>query len=153
MIERNLDKLKIIDLRAKGNVLRLVLGKKKLKGYYGDDWNDKPYQRNAGEVYSEFIECYLDLAFNFDTTILLPEVDMDLCKDDFVAHKAPCCLIIPKIFPNYYTFTYALEKREESQQDTSIIPIYYNDNPLDILSKAVKYNGFICSQIVPKEVD
>ena len=25
--------------------------------FYGDDWNDYPYEHNAGKVYDEFINC------------------------------------------------------------------------------------------------
>ena len=47
--------MKIIDFDKKGNVVRFYLGKDDLNDYWGDDWNDVPYEHNAGTVYDEFI--------------------------------------------------------------------------------------------------
>ena len=46
--------LKIIDFEKKGNVVRFYYGKDSLKEWYGDDWDDRPYEHNAGEVYHRF---------------------------------------------------------------------------------------------------
>ena len=78
--------MKIIDFEKKGNVVRFYLGEqtenwgwtnpeykdytgktptwlKPSDRYYGDDWDDKPYEHNAGTVYGEFIKGYKDIAF------------------------------------------------------------------------------------------
>ena len=70
---------KIIDFEVKGNVVRFYLGNKTdewgwtnknykdrngntpdwLKPndtYYGDDWDDVPYEHNAGLVYDKFVK-------------------------------------------------------------------------------------------------
>ena len=44
--------MKIIDFECTGNVVRFYLGKDNEKDYHGDDWNDTPYECNAGTVYS-----------------------------------------------------------------------------------------------------
>jgi len=54
----------LIDFEKKGNVIRLYIGKN--GGQWGDDWNDKPYEHNAGRVYDEFIEGYCDIVVDFD---------------------------------------------------------------------------------------
>ena len=37
--------MKIIDWDRKGNVLRLYLGEDRLEDWWGDDWDDRPYER------------------------------------------------------------------------------------------------------------
>lgn len=79
--------MKIIDVGSKGNVLRVYFGEDSLgKNYYGDDWDDKPYESNAGEVYDKFISAYIDIYVPYpynvreacDTFYNSP-----FCKDDF----------------------------------------------------------------------
>ena len=113
--------MKIIDFEKKGNVVRFYLGEKTedwgwtrsdytincktpdwLKpsdSYYGDDWDDRPYEHNAGQVYAEFIKGYKDIAFNFDDLVLEPccgTYNSSWCKDDMVARKVPCIIVVPK---------------------------------------------------------
>lgn len=45
--------MKIIDFERKGNLVRFYLGDDDLEEWYGDDWNDTPYEHNAGQVYDE----------------------------------------------------------------------------------------------------
>ena len=113
--------MKIIDFEKKGNVVRFYLGEKtedwgwtrpdytingKTPGwlkpsdsYYGDDWDDRPYEHNAGQVYEEFIKGYKDIAFDFDDLVLEPccgAYNSSWCKDDMVARKVPCIIAVPK---------------------------------------------------------
>ena len=44
-------------------MVRFYLGKDTLEKYYGDDWNDTPYECNAGTVYDEYISGTADLVF------------------------------------------------------------------------------------------
>lgn len=115
--------MKIIDFKKKGNVVRFYLGEKTedwgwtrpdytrngttpdwLKPsdrYYGDDWDDRPYEHNAGQVYEEFIKGYKDIAFDFDDLVLEPadgtwNCISYWCKDDMVAKKVPCIIVVPK---------------------------------------------------------
>lgn len=116
--------MKIIDFKKKGNIVRFYLGEKtedwgwtrsdytRKDGstpdwlrpsdtYYGDDWNDRPYEHNAGYVYEEFIKGYKDIAFDFDDLVLEPcegawHGNSRWCKYDMVDRKVPCIIIIPK---------------------------------------------------------
>lgn len=131
--------MQIIDFEKKGNVVRFYLGEKtsewgwtrsdykqlhngQLKTpdwlkpsdiYYGDDWDDRPYEHNAGKVYSEFIKGYVDVAFDFDDLVLEP-CDGDFynsayCKEDMVNRIVPCIIVVPKsiVKDNWSTdFTY-----------------------------------------------
>jgi len=56
--------MEIIDFEKKGNVIRFYLGENGKQ--YGDDWDDVPYEHNAGKVYDEFIKGYCDIAVDFD---------------------------------------------------------------------------------------
>lgn len=56
--------MNIIDIQAKGNVLRFYLGENGTQT--GDDWNDVPYEHNAGKVYDEFIQDTYDIVLPFE---------------------------------------------------------------------------------------
>lgn len=115
--------MKIIDFEKKGNVVRFYLGEKTddwgwtrpdyirngatpdwLKpsdSYYGDDWNDRPYEHNAGQVYEEFIKGHKDIAFDFDDLVLEPadgtwDRNSHWSKEDMIARKVPCIIAVPK---------------------------------------------------------
>jgi len=59
-------KNEIIDFERKGNLIRLYLGKNGKQ--WGDDWDDVPYEHNAGRVYKEFVNriCDIVVDFNYD---------------------------------------------------------------------------------------
>lgn len=81
--------MKIIDIERKGNVLRLYLGEDDLEDWWGDDWDDVPYEHNAETVYDKFVSQTVDIAFPFDYKIHEPQDDWHykgnspFCKDDF----------------------------------------------------------------------
>jgi hypothetical protein len=93
--------MKIIDFERKGNVVRFYLGEDNLAGWYGDDWNDAPYEHNAGLVYDEYIKGTKDIAFPFDTLVLEPQDDWHncgnsaYCKNDMIARRVPCLIVVP----------------------------------------------------------
>lgn len=91
--------MKIIDFARKGNVVRFYLGANDLKEWYGDDWNDYPYDCNAGEVYERFVSGYTDISFAFDLLVLEPcdgAFNVSVSKDDMVARNVPCLIVVPK---------------------------------------------------------
>ena len=114
--------MKIIDFKRKGNVIRFFLGEKTkdwgwtrpdykdytgktpdwLKPsdiYYGDDWNDRPYEHNAGQVYDKFIKGHIDVNCKYDDLVLEPcsgELNSSYSKDDMRDRKVPCIIIVPK---------------------------------------------------------
>lgn len=89
---------KIIDFRKKGNVVRFYLGRDDLEDWGGDDWNDSPYQYNAGEVYLEYISSYMDVVFPFNWQVLEPADSYDgleWCKNDMKDKAVPCIVAHP----------------------------------------------------------
>ncbi len=90
--------MKIIDFKKKGNVVRFYLGDDSLTGWYGDDWNDAPYEHNAGTVYDRFVSGRRDIAFPFDSLVIEPcegALNSEWCKDDMKDRKVPCIIVVP----------------------------------------------------------
>lgn len=94
--------MKIIDWKAKGNVVRYFLGADDLDEWYGDDWDDAPYEHNAEEVYDQFVKGYMDVAYPFDTVVLEPcdgEWNSPWCKDDMIARRVPIIITNDTVDP------------------------------------------------------
>ena len=91
--------MKIIDFEPKGNAIRFYLGDDECNDYWGDDWNDRPYEHNAGIVYDRFIKSTADVFVDLDLAVLVPEDDWNyggnspFSKEDFKNRIAPCVVI------------------------------------------------------------
>ena len=91
--------MKIIDFEKKGNVVRFYLGANGLKEWWGDDWDDAPYDCNAGRVYDEYVSGHRDIAFPFDCLVIEPcegVCNCKFCKEDMIARRVPCIIVVPK---------------------------------------------------------
>lgn len=89
----------IIDFEKKGNTVRFYLGKNGKQ--YGDDWNDRPYEHNAGKVYDEFIKEFKDITFPFESFVLEPSDGIDnsiWSKEDMIKRKVPCIIVLHEEF-------------------------------------------------------
>lgn len=95
--------MKIIDFEKRGNVVRFYLGEDNLTDYWGDDWDDAPYELNAGIVYDEYVSQYVDYAFPIDYLTLEPKDNWrwrnnsPYTKQDMKEGKAACLLIVNPI--------------------------------------------------------
>ena len=85
------DNLEIIDFERKGNLVRLYLGQNGKQT--GDDWNDRPYECNAGKVYDEFVQDYIDIVFHWDYDIIEPE-GFNVSKEDMRSRKVAAFKIV-----------------------------------------------------------
>lgn len=84
----------VIDVETKGNVIRFYIGENGKQ--WGDDWNDAPYEHNAGTVYSEYVERTVDVAIPFDLYVSEPadgQLNSEWCKQDMIDRKVHCLLI------------------------------------------------------------
>ncbi len=123
----NKEFLKIIDFDRTANGILLYLGKSTCNEYYGDDWNDVPYEHNAGIVYDRYITTTTELHASLDLQVLLPEDDYGylgnspFCKDVFRDREVPF-MIITKNDNWNYKYSDALE--ENNNEDRFF---YFND--------------------------
>lgn len=86
--------MKILDFECFGNIVKLYLGET-VNGIYGDDWNDIPYEHNAGTVYDKFYTDTVEIAFPLSTQVYEPCFGYDnspYCKNDFLFRKVPFLL-------------------------------------------------------------
>ena len=131
----------IIDWARKGNVVRFYLGSetdgwgwlnpddeeaKELFKYdkesmeaslgrkpYGDDWDDAPYESNAGPVYDRFVKGHKDVAFGYDTIVLEPSdgvLNSKYSKEGLQDGNAPIIIAIePKALKDLGARLYEIE--------------------------------------------
>lgn len=91
--------MKIIGWERKGNVVRFALGEDDLDYWSGDDWNATPYEHNAVSTPLFSVEEYVDIAFDYDVSVLEAQDDWHyhgnspFCMDDFKDRKAPILVI------------------------------------------------------------
>lgn len=129
--------MKIIDFEKKGNVVRFYLGKDDCDNYWGDDWNDEPYEYNAGSVYDEYIKGYLDVAFNFNYYVFEPCDDwkndrLYFSKEDMKENKIPCIVAVPEELIGCSNDRYIEWIGSNSEK---IVKFYFNDK-LDKIYKS-----------------
>lgn len=88
--------MKIIDMERKGLLLRLHLGVDDLDTWWGDDWNDTPYDCNAGVVYDRFVSETMDIVLPWDTAVLEPSdigLNCGWSRDDMRHRLVPMLLV------------------------------------------------------------
>lgn len=93
--------MKIIDWNRQGNVIRLLLAPDALDDWSGDDWNDRPYEHNAGEVSDRYVTHTQDVAVPLDLEVMEPADDWRAggnshwSKDDMKARRIPMLVVAP----------------------------------------------------------
>lgn len=126
----------IIDFKTKGNVIRFYLGKNGEQ--HGDDWDDRPYECNAGTVYDEFVGDIVDLFVSFDCAVLQPSdgwnTNSRYCKEDMRDRNIPCIIIVPpEVNDDYYDDDFA-----HWVGSYNVIKIYFGDDIDDVTKKIGK---------------
>ena len=101
--------LKLIDFEKKCNQLRLFFGNEKP---WGDDWDDAPYQHNAGRVYDRFIKDTAVLSFYYDDIVYEPADDYsfpDVSKEAMLRKTVPAFVVLPVKYrdPDSYWNSYS----------------------------------------------
>lgn len=138
----------LIDFEKKGNVIRLYFGED--DQYWGDDWNDAPYEHNAGQVYDKFVKCYIEYAFPLNYFITEPADDYHYrgnspySKQSMRDEKCPC-LIITKDDENYselflsYSILLSGEDKEIRRENPQTLMLYFNteEDKVDSLIKNI----------------
>jgi hypothetical protein len=115
----------IIDFVKRGNQVRFYLGKNGEQ--WGDDWDDAPFEYNAGKVYSKFIEGNKVIAFEFDDLVVDPTYGMPnsvYSKNDMINRSVPCIVAIRESRRNRYGY----DTFEDVIADKESIKIYFGDD-------------------------
>lgn len=128
--------MKILDFELFGNIVKLYLGET-VEGIFGDDWNDTPYEHNAGCVYDKFYTKTVELAFPLSITVFEPcygYSNSPYCKNDMLFRKIPC-LVFGEVIDSwqYENFDELLEKVP------TLNKLYIGDNWNDVLVKYCKF--------------
>lgn len=92
-----MDKYKLLDFERKGNVVRFYLGSVDCDDYWGDDWNDAPYEHNAGRVYSSYVVGVVDVAFKYDVIVVEPcdgTINSSWSKKDMQSQRVPMLCVL-----------------------------------------------------------
>lgn len=120
--------MKIIDFEKRGNVIRFYFGKDDCEDYWGDDWNDCPYEHNAERVYSEYIEEYIDVAVDMDYHVMEPADDWrynnntPFSKEDMKKRSVPCIIVVPN------DDSYVSEEFNRYAVSDNVDKIYFGDS-------------------------
>lgn len=117
--------LKIIDFVKEGNLVKFYLGGVDCQDYWGDDWNDRPYDCNAGEVYDQFVKAEMDIVFPSDYNVCEPcdsyASRVWYSKEDMKNRCVPC-IVAHKVTNNWMEDTF---ERIVVLEDTA--KFYFND--------------------------
>lgn len=103
--------LKLIDVATKGNLVRLYFGEYDEKTDtwagaaagglpHGDDWDDAPYEDNAGKVYDRFIKRIMDVFVKWEYEVTEPFAGHHFSREELFSMKAPFLSIVTN--PDYW---------------------------------------------------
>lgn len=127
----------LIDFQKVGNVARLFLGND--KNYTGDDWNDRPYDANAGRVYDRYILGTVEMMIPFEYSLLEPKEPEYLpscswCMDDMKERKCPALVV----YKNKDLSWNREDNFNKAVMDDNSVKIYLGDDLADIKSALYK---------------
>lgn len=132
--------MKIIDFEKKGNQVRFYVGKDETNDYWGDDWNDSPYEHNAGSVYKEYAIGYFDKVFDFDDIVMEPcdgYTNSSWSKEDMKKGLVPCiCVLKEKDIDDVYVY-----KFDDISSNKNVIRYYFNDKVNEKTEKIKYYSS------------
>lgn len=141
--------MKLIDFDRYGNVVRFYIGENDLMDWYGDDWNDRPYEHNAGAVYDEYVAGYFDVAWDANFIVTEP-ADENMSKDDMKAQRAPMIVVTPL---DKDTYRWEYNYRSMIGDKTSM-KFYMGDDFKFVKNYIVASNGVVlCEHIKKLEPD
>ena len=132
----------LIDFEKKGNVIRLYFGED--EDYWGDDWNDKPYEHNAGTVSPRFVESVTEYAFPTTFSVIEPaddwhyEYKSPFSKEDMKNGKCPCIIVLNQDNDNYMDPCYS---EYMGSRSINVLRIYFNTEKEDLCSHIEHFGG------------
>lgn len=127
--------MKIIDFYLYGNIIKLYLGTDDLKDWWGDDWDDAPYEHNAGTVYSEYVSETVQVALPLQYTLWEPcrfpwvGINSPYSKQDMINRKIP--------------FLHVIRYVDSDVDRVSCAELYFGDNYDSTLSCLTSLGGVL----------
>ena len=140
-------KMKVIDFDKRGNVIRLYFGEDEETEYWGDDYDDAPYEHNAGRVYGRYIKQVADFAFPFECEVMEPADDWNyrgnspFSKQDMKRRIAPCLIVVKGID----SWDICFSKYCASNDREHVLPIYFEDRFKQIVDNIKSFGGIAMS--------
>ena len=119
--------MKIIDFELKGNQVLFYLGADNCNNYWGDDWDDRPYEHNAERVYGEFVIGTFVKTFDFHDVVMEPcsgEHNSNYSKEDMIKRRVPCICVLPKEYKDKDTWYYSFSDISNNEKT---IKFYFGD--------------------------
>lgn len=132
--------LKLIDMDRTSSGFKAFFGKKDCTDYWGDDWNDKPYEHNAGEVYDEFVERTVDFNIPFGCRAYMPcdgEYNSRWSKEDFKNMVTPILIVVPKSIADKEMYAWSNDDYKSWVGTKGVVRFYLEDSKEDFIKKLV----------------
>lgn len=127
--------MKIIDFTRKGNVVKFYLGNDDCEDYWGDDWDDVPYEHNAGAVYDEYVTSACEVAFSTRFVVMEPQNDWHnsgnstWSKGDMKKRIIPCIIaVLVDELDDDWQYEDCFDTFAATEDNDRIIKFYFGDN-------------------------
>lgn len=127
--------MKIIDFEKEGNVVRFFYGDDDCQDYWGDDWDDVPYEHNAEMVCERYVKGYIDIALNMNHIVLEPSQSIacfnsPYSKQDMKDRMIPCILVgtINDLDDIIYSPKNHYASYKEIAMDSRIKKVFFGDD-------------------------
>lgn len=132
-----LSHVKLIDFELIGTqFIRLYTGLISLEDWYGDDWDDTPYEHNAGSVYSECVVYIIDIALPNYCEAHEPcegHLNSPYCKNDMKSNAIPMFVVCR--LDTEYIIEYKGMTFEQVISNKNSLPIYMKDTAYKTILK------------------
>lgn len=132
---------KIIDFEIRGCAIKLYIGE--CDDWGGDDWDDAPYEHNAGTVYDRYVTEEIVLHLKYDGCYIYEPSDCSglnsrYSKDDMKAHRVPMFVVLPETeHDSCYWYTY--EDFYSAACNENSILVYMGDDLKSVVESLEDY--------------
>lgn len=126
------DVMQIIDFKRKGNLVRFYLGDVNDNGFWGNGWNERPYEAQSNNsVYDKYIKGVRDIVFPFDAIVCEPSDGHKFSrrsKRDMKGRRCPCIVVMmPDAFDkDEYSWVY-IDDFDLCAGDGRSVKFYFGD--------------------------
>lgn len=141
-----MEELYLVDFYKEGNVVQFIFGnRKQADESWGDDWDDRPYEHNAGTVYSEYVDKVIECAFPLQVVVAEPcdgYLNSTWSKQDMKKRIVPAVVTYEMTFDEY-RWEYECDSYAEVIGCDSAIKFYFGDSLEEVEAKIAKCKGIV----------